>query len=370
MSSKNVVDFGSGAVNVLLTNGRGVEATVSSFGAMLLSVKTPNRAGASEEITLNHWDAADVDAYKASTPQNFYGVTVGRFGNRIKDGKFAIDGVQYSVPVNNGPNSLHGGISGFDKKVWTVDESYVADSPDVVGVRFKLISPDGDEGYPGTLTAHVTYELSSGDESAAAAAAAGTVAGALSMTWEAWVTGKATAINLTNHAYWNLSGRCVRPVAGQELRLMCTRVLPVSASQIPTGEVVNVADTEFDFLAAHPIGDHLLRTDGAGQPGYDHCFVVDHADGAPSFLAPTVEMSDPVSGRTMAVATTQPGVQVYTGNWIDGSGVHRQHNAICFETQGFPDGCNQRHFPGGVLRPGEHYCEKTVHSFGFAPSAL
>ena len=213
--SKRIVDFGSGAVNVLLTNGRGVEATVSSFGAMLLSVKTPNRAGASEEITLNHWDAVDVDAYKASTPQNFYGVTVGRFGNRIKEGKFTIDGVEYNVPVNNGPNSLHGGISGFDKKVWTVDESYAAVAPGVVGVRFKLISPDGDEGYPGTLTAHVTYELCSGDESPAAAAAAGTVAGALSMTWEAWVTGKATPINLTNHAYWNLSGGCARPLRGR-----------------------------------------------------------------------------------------------------------------------------------------------------------
>ena len=364
--SKKLLDWGRGAVKVTLDNGNGVTATVASFGAMLLSLKAPNRSGVTEEVTLNHWGAESVDAYAASTPQNYYGVTVGRFGNRIAKGKFTIDGVAYDVPVNNGPNSLHGGIEGFDKKVWTVDETYEPDAAGVVGVRFQLISPDGDEGYPGTLTARVTYELSAGTELSPATSTAGsTSAGQLSMTWEAWVTGKATPINLTNHAYWNLSGECSRPVAAQVLQLNCARILPVDATQIPTGEVANVAGTEFDFLAPHPIGDKLLETDGAGQPGYDHCFVVDTADSNPAFMQPCATLRDPTSGRTMAISTTQPGVQVYTGNWVEGGGVHVQHNAICFETQGFPDGINKRHFPSTILRPGEHYAHKTVHCFGY-----
>ncbi|CAM9268355.1 unnamed protein product, partial [Phaeothamnion confervicola] len=364
-----------------------ISASFISYGATLISVRVPDQHGAEEEITLQYFDLAAVAA-----GSYYYGSTIGRVANRIAGGRFVLDGATFQLPVNNGPNSLHGGVRGFDQAVWrhellppssaAAKAAALADGE--AGVRFSLKSPDGDQGYPGAVAAEAVYSLGAD--------------GALNSCFRATVDGRATVVNITNHAYWNLSGGCRRPVTGHTLRLHCSRYLPVDASQIPTGEMAAVAGTLFDFCAAaRPLSDVVRDVDGGGRPGLDHCFVVDGhysaaggcgatgsasaADRLPLPPAPTpppprplmlvAEVVDPESGRTLSLSATQPGVQVYTANWLSADAKdapHTAHNGVCLETQAFPDAANRPEWaPSVVLRPGCVYEHRACHRFGLLP---
>ncbi|NMC19695.1 MAG: galactose mutarotase, partial [Thermogutta sp.] len=272
------------------------------------------------------------------------GSVCGRYANRIAGGRFVLDGVEYRLAQNNGPNHLHGGIEGFHKKNWTAE---TVEEEGYVGVRFSLESPDGDEGYPGTLKAAVTYRLTPDNR--------------LEMEYEA-TTDKPTVVNLTNHAYWNLAGAGNGDVLAHLLRINADRYLPVDATLIPLGPPAPVENTPFDFRQEKPIGRDIALTNG----GYDHCFVLNRTqDDALELCA---VLRDPKSGRVMEVFTTQPGVQVYTANGLNGSlgaggKPYPKYGAVCLETQHFPDSPNRPEYPSTVLRPGEKYRQLTVHHF-------
>lgn len=317
-----------------LTNVHGLKVQVISFGATLTSVQVPDRQGRLGEVTLN---LDSLEDYLAGHP--CLGSVCGRFANRIARGRFTLDGKTYTLAVNNGPNHLHGGRVGFDKVVW----SAAAEGSDAV--RLTYVSPDGEEGYPGTLTTQVVYRLTDTDE--------------LHIDYTA-TTDHATPLNLTNHAYWNLAGPKAGSVLNHELYLNADRYLPTDETQIPLGELRPVTGTPMDFSHAHAIGDQIAE---AG--GYDHCFVINRHD--PS-LALAARLSEATSGRVMEVYTTQPGVQVYTANGLNHRGAggvqYQPHGAVCLETQHFPDAPNQPQFPSTILRPGETFHELTVHKFG------
>jgi aldose 1-epimerase len=324
-----------------LTNERGLRARVTAWGAGLVEMHVPDRAGALADVTLG-FDR--LDGYLARHPH--FGVTTGRFANRIAHGKFTLDGVAYTLARNSGPNHLHGGARGFDQRLWKAEPRLAEDA-----VRFTYTSPDGEEGFPGTLAVAVTYTLTAADE--------------LRLDYEA-TTDRPTVVNLTNHAYWNLAGAGVGDILGHELRLHASRFVPVDAHCIPTGGTAAVAGGPMDFRRAKTIArDFALMT---GEPGgYDHNFVLDAvADGT---LAPAAELYEPASGRVLEIATTEPGIQLYTGNYLDGSvvgkgGVAYAKNAgLCLETQHFPDAPNQPDFPSTVLRPGAVFRSTTVHRF-------
>lgn len=310
------------------------------FGATLTEVHVPDRDGNKDNITLGH---NSVEAWLANVP--CFGGTCGRFANRIAGGRFQLDGQEYQLPQNHGENHLHGGNRGFHKRMWE-GEAFSDDS--VCGVRFSRVSSDGEEGYPGEMHVSVEYALP-GDST-------------LRIRYSATTT-KATPINLTNHAYWNLRGTSGGGVSvtDHELQLFCDQYLPVDASVIPTGEFRDVAGTVMDFRAPHAIGDQIQDVEGEG---YDHCYVINGSRGE---LRPAAVAADPVSGRVMTVSTTEPGVQLYTGNFLSGNdetGGYSQHQGFCLETQTFPDAPNQPNFaPLGILRPGEEYSQTTVHRF-------
>ncbi len=273
------------------------------------------------------------------------GAVVGRYANRIAGGMFTLDGQTYTLARNHGPNHLHGGSVGFSHVRW---DAQTVQAPDAVGVQFTYTSRDGEEGYPGTLTVQVAYSL--------------TNANAMRMKYTA-VTDRATVINLTNHAYWNLAGAGQGNILGHELLLEADQYLPVDATTIPTGELASVAGTPFDFTRPQMIGARIDQTPGDPQ-GYDHCYVLRGQRGQLELAA---RARDAGSGRTMEVYTTQPGVQLYTGNYLDdgpSSGGYGRHGGFCLETQHYPDAPNQPRFPSVVLRPGETYHEVTVHQFG------
>jgi aldose 1-epimerase len=320
-----------------LTNSHGLRVKVMSLGATLTSVQVPDRNGKLAEVTLN---LDSLPRYLAGHP--CLGSVCGRFANRIAKGKFTLDGQEYTLAVNNGPNHLHGGIKGFDKVVWT---SGPAPSEDSIGVTFTYHSQDGEEGYPGHLTAKVIYSLTESDE--------------LRMEYVA-LADKATPVNLTNHAYWNLAGPGSGSVLEQQLMLNADRYLPIDDTQIPTGELRPVKGTPMDFTQAHAIGSHIDQVPG----GYDHCYVVNRNDHS---LVLAARLSDPASGRVMEVYTTQPGVQVYTANGLRMPGAggvpYEPHGAVCLETQHFPDSPNQPQFPSTILRPNETFRHVTVHKF-------
>jgi aldose 1-epimerase len=324
-----------------LTNARGIEARIMSYGATLVSLRLPDRDGAFEDVNLGFDDLA---GYLGPNP--YFGAVVGRCANRIAGGMFALDGKAYALARNNNGNSLHGGVRGFDKVVW---KGEIVHAHGAVGVRFTYLSKDGEEGYPGNLAAAVVYTLSDADE--------------LTIRYEA-AADKATPVNLTNHAYWNLAGQDRGDVLGHELEIEADRYTAVDSAVnlIPTGEILEVKGTPLDFTTPRGIGERIAQVEG----GYDHNFVL-RSGGRKTALA--ARAYEPASGRLLEVFTDQPGIQFYTGNFLDGTvkgkgGVaYGKHAGFCLETQHFPDSPNHPNFPSTILEPGRKYATVTVHKF-------
>ncbi|MER8155570.1 aldose epimerase family protein [Streptomyces sp. NPDC094472] len=319
---------------------------VLSYGGIVQSLEIPDRHGRRANVSLGF---DDLDSYVANSP--YFGALIGRYGNRIARGTFTLDGKKYQLPINDGPNSLHGGDKGFDKHVWSV-EAFRKGAD--VGLTLRRVSPDGEMGYPGTLTVRVDYTL--------------TAEGDFRIDYEA-TTDKATVVNLTNHTYYNLAGEGSGSIYNHRLEIAAARYTPVDKTLIPTGELARVAGTPFDFRRAKEIGRDIREAHQQvlyGQ-GIDHNFVLDK--GITSRPEHFLTVTEPESGRVMKIATTEPGVQFYTGNFLTGtfagtSGkVYRQGDAFALETQHFPDSPNQPSFPSTVLRPGQTYRSTTVHSF-------
>jgi aldose 1-epimerase len=325
-----------------LTNLHGLRVKLIDYGATLISVETPDRNGKNASVTLGF---KTLDGYLQRHP--FFGSTAGRYANRIAGGKFTLDGKTYTLATNNGPNHLHGGKRGFDAVLWKPEP---VSGTDFVGVKFSYASPDGDEGYPGKLDATVTFTLSN--------------ANALRFEYSA-KTDKPTVVNLTNHTYWNLAGAGSGDILGHELMLAADKYLPIDDTSIPTGELASVKGTPFDFTTPHTIGERIgeLKKDPHKTKGYDHCFVLRGQQGKLELAA---RVREPKSGRVMEVYTTEPGVQLYCANFLDGSasaGGFKQHEAFCLETQHYPDSPNKPEFPSTLLRPGETYRSTTEHRF-------
>lgn len=327
-----------------LTNTHGIEVRVMTYGGIIVSVQTPDKKGHFADITLGFDTLAE---YVAHNP--FFGALVGRYGNRIGNAKFTLDGKEYHLAKNNGPNSLHGGLKGFDKVLWQAQPFQKSAE---VGLVLKYTSADGEEGFPGILHVTVTYTLNDRNE--------------FSLDYQA-TTDKATPINLTNHTYFNLSGEGSGSILGEELMLNADHYTPVDATLIPTGVIASVKGTPLDFTKPTPIGARI--NDKFEQmvfgSGYDHNFVINRQ--GPE-LALAARVYDPTSGRVLEVDTTEPGVQFYTANHLDG--VHGKHghiynarDAFCLETQHYPDSPNKPDFPSAILRPGRIYHSTTVWRF-------
>jgi aldose 1-epimerase len=325
-----------------LTNLKGLRVRLIDYGATLISVEAPDRNGKNANITLGF---PTLDGYLQRHP--FFGSTAGRYANRIAKGKFTLDGKTYTLATNNGPNHLHGGKKGFDAVLWKAEP---VSSPEYIGVSFQYTSPDGEEGYPGTLKSTVTYTLNNANE--------------LAIDYSA-TTDKPTVLTLTNHSYWNLAGAGSGDVLKHEMMINADKYLPIDDTSIPLGELAPVKGTPFDFTTPHAIGERIgeLKKEPHKTKGYDHCFVLRGQDGKLSLAA---RVKEPTSGRVMEVFTTEPGVQLYCGNFLDGSpsaGGYKQHDGFCLETQHYPDSPNQPQFPSSVLRPRETYRSRTMHRF-------
>ncbi len=322
-----------------LTNSNGLKAKLIPYGALLMALEAPGRDGQMADITLG-FDT--LEGYIENPP--YFGCTTGRFANRIAKGKFTLEGVEYTLAVNNGENHLHGGVVGFNKKLWDAE---IVENPEGPSVRFTYLSVDGEEGYPGNLNVAVVFTLTEANE--------------LKIDYTA-TTDKATPVNLTNHAYWNLAGEGSGDILGHELTLNADGYVPVDEGSIPTGGVAAVEGTPMDFRSPHLIGERIEQVEG----GYDHNWAVNQAEeGAPTLAA---RACDPKSGRVLEVFTTEPGVQFYAGNFLDGlvgkSGhAYERRNGFCLETQHYPDSINQPDFPPVVLEPGQTYKHLTVHKF-------
>ena len=320
-------------------NKSGLVLKMITFGATVVELHAPDRDGKLANITLGFDSIA---GYLGDHP--YFGSTIGRYGNRIGNATFTLDGKQYDISANDDVNHLHGGEIGFDAVVWKAESIKTDDS---VGVKFTYSSKDGDQGFPGTLKATVVYRLTNDD--------------ALCIDYRA-TTDKATPVNLTNHTYWNLGGAGSGQILDHWLMLTADKFLPVDANLIPTGDLAPVAATPFDFTAMQAIGSRIGQVK-ADPPGYDNCFVLRNQDGSMALAARVVE---PKSGRVLEIYTTQPGIQFYTGNFLDGEearGGNQRHDAFCLETQHYPDSPNQPSFPSSILRPGETYHESTIHKF-------
>ncbi len=330
---------GGGEASVFtLANARGTEVRVSDYGGVVLSVRVPDRDGRPGDVVLGFDRLEDYVA-----DDGYFGAVIGRYANRIRGGRFSLDGREYALPVNNGPNHLHGGPRGFHKVLWRA-EPFRANGD--AGVRLVHTSPEGDQGYPGTLRAEVAYRLTDADE--------------LVVDYRA-ETDAPTPVNLTQHTYFNLTGDPARDVLGHELQLCADRFTPVDHTLIPTGELAPVAGTPFDFRAPTPIGAHI---DDVG--GYDHNFVLRGDGGSPALAA---RVHEPTSGRVLELLTTEPGVQFYSGNFLDGSAVGKDgvrygfRSGFCLEPQRFPDSPNQPTFPRAILLPGERWESRTIYRF-------
>jgi aldose 1-epimerase len=308
------------------------------YGATIIAVEVPDRQGKLANVTLGF---PRLDGYLQRHP--YFGSTVGRYCNRIAQGRFSLNGQTYTLAKNNGPNHLHGGEKGFDARMWQAEPSAGADQ---LSIRFTRRSPDGEEGYPGNLDVAAIYALNNNNE----------------LTMEFQVkTDQDTVVNLTNHAYWNLAGAGSGTIENHELTIEADQYLTVDDTLIPTGELAEVDGTPLDFRQPKKIGVDLQKIPDIG--GYDHCFALRDPSGE---LALAARVKDPTSGRVMEIHTTQPGIQFYTGNFLDGTAVNggfAQHGALCLETQHYPDSPNQPKFPTTILKPGESYRQRTVHRF-------
>ena len=328
-------------------NEHGVEVGVTSYGATITSIKTPDRNGMFTDIVLG-FDT--LDGYLGEHP--YFGSVIGRYANRISLGRFMIDGINYRLAMNNGPNHIHGGVRGFDKYVWQAEE--LAGN----SVRFSRVSPDGEEGYPGNLQVAVVYSLTNYNE--------------LIVEYQA-MTDLPTHVNLTQHTYFNLAGPGT-DILGHQLMINADRYTPVDKASIPTGVLAPVAGTPFDFRKPMAIGARIEANHPqiAHGRGYDHNYVLNRKGDMLQLAARVVE---PASGRVLEVATTEPGVQLYTGNFLDGKVVgkgglaYARYSGFCLETQHFPDTPNKPDFPSSVLRPGDTYSSRTVFKFDVQKSS-
>jgi len=328
-----------------LANKNNLTVQITNYGGIITTLKVPDKDGNIEDVVLGYYT---LEEYLERSPH--FGCLVGRFGNRIAGGKFVLDGVEYNLAINNGPNHLHGGLEGFDKKVW-IPEMIVM--KDAAGLKLTYLSPDGEENYPGNLNVEAMYSLNDDNE--------------LILTFKA-VTDKTTILNLTHHSYFNLKGHGEGDILDHQIRFNSNQIVPIDSTSIPLGPLMNVENTPFDFRQSKAIGkdikaDHEQIRNGGG---YDHSFVVDGYNGELK-LACTV--TEPVSGRIMEVWTTEPAVQFYTGNFLDGSltgkdgKVYHKRYGFCLEAHHYPDSPNHPEYPTTELNPGEIYKQITIYKF-------
>jgi aldose 1-epimerase len=335
-----------------LTNANGLKARITNYGAIVVSLEVPDRNGKLDDITLG-FDT--LQEYLKGHP--YFGAIVGRYGNRIGKARFTLNGVEYKLAANNGENHLHGGIKGFDKVVW---DAQPLTQTDAVGVKLVYLSRDGEEGYAGNLTCIVTYTLTNNDE--------------LKISYEA-LTDKPTPVNLTHHSYFNLAGQGKGDILGHELTLNADSFTPVDKGLIPTGELRSVKGTPFDFTKPTAIGARINEDNEQLKfgLGYDHNWVlnkgVKHSGGGLLILMLAARVYEPTTGRVMEVYTTEPGIQFYSGNFLDGTNVgkgdkvYKHRYGFCLETQHYPDSPNKPSFPSVILEPGQKYAHVTTHKF-------
>ena len=335
-----------------LTNANGLSVSLMTYGATIQSIMVPDRDGTMANVALGF---DNIDDYAALSP--YFGATIGRYANRIALGQFELNGQTYQIAVNNGENTLHGGNRGFDKYIWDAEDASGDDGP---AVMFSRLSPDGEENYPGNLQVSVRFTLNDDDE--------------LQLEYSA-TTDATTVINLTNHCYFNLAGEGSGNITDHVMQLNASQYTPTDATAIPVGGIQPVAGTAFDFTTAKPIGQDIR--DGSDEQiilghGYDHNWVLDRDEGDTTTLFDAGNVTDPASGRMVTCLTTEPGLQFYSGNFLDGtfagtSGkVYRQGDAFTLETQHFPDSPNQPDFPSTTLEPGDTFSSTTVFRFGVA----
>ena len=328
-----------------LKNSNGMEVSVISFGGIITSLKAKDRDGKNEDVVLGFDNLGD---YENKSP--YFGALIGRYGNRIKEGKFSLDGVEYKLAKNNGENHLHGGLKGFDKVIWDVEVEVNKSS---ASLMLRYTSVDTEEGYPGNLGVKVTYTLTNEDE--------------LKVRYEA-ETDKKTIVNLTQHSYFNLSAGLRKDILGHEITIDADYFLPVDVTLIPTGEIREVGQTPFDFREFKVVGDDIDLDDTqiTYGNGYDHCWVLNNQDEGVRFVASAY---DPLSGRLLEVFSDQPGIQFYSGNFLDGTlqskegGNYEFRSGFCLETQHYPNSPNQENFPSVILNPGEKYNSETIFKF-------
>ncbi len=326
-----------------LKNRNGMIVRVTNYGGIVTELHAPDRAGRFDDVVLGF---KTLRPYLESHP--YFGAIIGRVGNRIAKGRFTLNGREYTLAINDGQNHLHGGLKGFDKVIWQGQASEVADG---ASLTLSYASPDGEEGYPGTLATTVVYTLTNQNE--------------LRIDYMA-TTDKATPVNLTNHSYFNLTGEGLGDILGHELMLAADRFTPVDAGLIPTGEIKAVAGTPMDFTTPSTIGSRIAQVPLADPGGYDHNYVLSSGGGT---LALAARVREPKTGRVLEVSTTEPGIQFYTGNFLDGKltgkrGVtYKKHFGFCLETQHFPDSVNHPAFPTTILEPGQTYRTTTVYKF-------
>jgi len=333
----------------LLKNKNGMEVRLASYGGRVTSIKVADRNGGMADVVLG-FDT--VEPYRSSVKKPYLGATLGRYAGRIANGRFTLDGVEHVLAKNNGPNHNHGGVTGFDKVEWDAKQLQN-------GVQFDYTSPDGEEGYPGTLKARVTYTLTDANE--------------LILDYRA-TADRATPVNLSNHTYFNLAGEGSNTVLNHELMIDAEEMLAIGKTSVPTGKIASVAGTPFDFRHPKPVGRDINQTNEqlANGSGYDHTFVLNSKKGAKK---PAATLYEKTSGRKMQVFTDQPGLQLYTANFLDGSlngksgKPYLKRGSLCLETQHFPDSPNQPRFPNTILRPGETYQTQTIYQFSVSGTA-